>query len=97
MQTDRYVIRPGRSHDLALLPVIERAAAARLRTTPYADLADDDPVPPRSTSSTRMSGWWSIRMTSRSALRSCICWRTLSICMSLTCIRATQARAWGAA
>jgi GNAT superfamily N-acetyltransferase len=37
-------IRAARQDDLAALPVIERAAAAVFRTTPYAYLADDDPV-----------------------------------------------------
>ncbi len=38
------IIRPARPHDLQALPLIERAAAAIFRTTPYAYLADDDPV-----------------------------------------------------
>ncbi|MEZ4709250.1 MAG: GNAT family N-acetyltransferase [Caldilineaceae bacterium] len=36
------IIRRARPSDLALLPAIERAAAAQFRTTPYANLADDD-------------------------------------------------------
>ncbi len=42
MQTDPYVIRFARPQDLAALPVIERAAAAQFRATPYSWLADDD-------------------------------------------------------
>jgi GNAT superfamily N-acetyltransferase len=42
--TDVFIIRPARPDDLAALPVIERAAAAQFHTTPYAYLADDDPV-----------------------------------------------------
>jgi GNAT superfamily N-acetyltransferase len=42
--TDSYTIRVARPDDLAVLPVIERAAAAVFRTTPYAYLADDDLV-----------------------------------------------------
>jgi len=42
--TDAFLIRPARPDDLAILPVIERAAAAVFRATPYAYLADDDPV-----------------------------------------------------
>jgi GNAT superfamily N-acetyltransferase len=38
------IIQPARPHDLQALPLIERAAAAIFRTTPYAYLADDDPV-----------------------------------------------------
>lgn len=38
------VIRPARPDDLPALPLIERAAAAIFRTTPYAYLADDDLV-----------------------------------------------------
>ena len=38
------IIRPARPHDLQALPLIERAAAAIFCTTPYAYLADDDPV-----------------------------------------------------
>ena len=44
MPTEPYVIRAARPDDLAALPAIERAAAAHFRATPYADLADDDPV-----------------------------------------------------
>ena len=39
---DSYAIRIARPDDLAALPVIERAATAVFRTTPYAYLADDD-------------------------------------------------------
>jgi len=39
--TDAYIIRPARPDDLAALPVIEHAAAAHFRTTPYAYLADE--------------------------------------------------------
>jgi hypothetical protein len=42
--TDTYAIRVARQEDLAILPGIERAAAAIFRATPYAYLADDDPV-----------------------------------------------------
>jgi hypothetical protein len=42
--TDACIIRPARPDDLAALPLIERAAAAIFRSTPYAYLADDDPV-----------------------------------------------------
>jgi GNAT superfamily N-acetyltransferase len=42
--TDSYTIRVARPDDLAALPIIERAAAAVFRTTPYAYLADDDLV-----------------------------------------------------
>jgi GNAT superfamily N-acetyltransferase len=42
--TDSYAIRAARPDDLAALPRIEHAAAVSFRTTPYADLADDDPV-----------------------------------------------------
>ncbi len=42
--TDACIIRPARPDDLQSLPLIERAAAAQFRTTPYADLADDGPV-----------------------------------------------------
>jgi GNAT superfamily N-acetyltransferase len=42
--TNTYAIRVARQDDLAILPVIERAAAAVFRTTPYAYLADDDLV-----------------------------------------------------
>jgi GNAT superfamily N-acetyltransferase len=42
--TDTGIIRAARQDDLAALPVIERAAAAVFRTTPYAYLADDDLV-----------------------------------------------------
>jgi GNAT superfamily N-acetyltransferase len=42
--TDSYAIRVARPDDLAALPIIERAAAAVFRTTPYAHLADDDLV-----------------------------------------------------
>jgi GNAT superfamily N-acetyltransferase len=41
---DSYAIRIARPDDLAALPVIERAAAAVFRTTPYAYLAGDDLV-----------------------------------------------------
>ena len=41
MPTDSYTIRYARPDDLAMLPIIERAAAARFRATPYASLADD--------------------------------------------------------
>jgi GNAT superfamily N-acetyltransferase len=40
--TDALIIRPARQDDLPALPVIERAAAAQFRSTPYAYLADDD-------------------------------------------------------
>jgi hypothetical protein len=39
--TDHVDIRPARPDDLPALPVIERAAAAQFRATPYAYLADD--------------------------------------------------------
>jgi GNAT superfamily N-acetyltransferase len=39
--TNAYIIRPARPDDLAALPVIEHAAAAHFRTTPYAYLADE--------------------------------------------------------
>jgi GNAT superfamily N-acetyltransferase len=42
--TDAFLIRPARPDDLAILPIIERAAAAVFRATPYAYLADDDLV-----------------------------------------------------
>jgi GNAT superfamily N-acetyltransferase len=42
--TDAFLIRSARPDDLAMLPVIEHAAAVHFRTTPYAYLADDDPV-----------------------------------------------------
>jgi GNAT superfamily N-acetyltransferase len=42
--TEFYAIRVARPDDLATLPVIERAAAAVFRITPYAYLADDDLV-----------------------------------------------------
>lgn len=42
MPSDPYTIRYARPDDLAMLPIIERAAAARFRVTPYAALADDD-------------------------------------------------------
>ena len=42
--TDIYAIRVARQEDLAVLPGIERAAAAVFRATPYAYLADDDLV-----------------------------------------------------
>jgi GNAT superfamily N-acetyltransferase len=41
---DAVIIRSARPDDLQALPLIERAAAAIFRTTPYAYLADDDPV-----------------------------------------------------
>ena len=41
MQAVHYSIRPARPDDLAMLPMIERAAAAWFRDTPYAYLADD--------------------------------------------------------
>lgn len=44
MPADAYTIRPARPADLAALPVIERAAAAWFRATPYAWIADDDLV-----------------------------------------------------
>jgi GNAT superfamily N-acetyltransferase len=44
MQPEPYAIRYARSDDLAVLPAIERAAAAQFRATPYAALADDDLV-----------------------------------------------------
>jgi GNAT superfamily N-acetyltransferase len=42
--TDRSAIRPVRPDELPALPLIERAAAALFRATPYAYLADDDLV-----------------------------------------------------
>jgi GNAT superfamily N-acetyltransferase len=42
--TDSYAIRIARPDDLAALPIIERAAVAVFRATPYASLADDDLV-----------------------------------------------------
>ena len=42
--TNAFIIRPARPDDLAILPRIERAAAALFRMTPYAYLADDDLV-----------------------------------------------------
>src|SRR5262245_47931245 len=42
--TDTFRIRPARPDDLQALPLIELAAAAVFRATPYAYLADDDPV-----------------------------------------------------
>jgi GNAT superfamily N-acetyltransferase len=42
--TDTYANRAARQDDLAILPIIERAAAAVFRATPYAYLADDDLV-----------------------------------------------------
>jgi GNAT superfamily N-acetyltransferase len=42
MQTDPYMIRFARPPDLAALPIIEHAAAAQFRATPYPWLADDD-------------------------------------------------------
>jgi GNAT superfamily N-acetyltransferase len=42
--TTVFIIRPARPDDLAALPLIERAAAAQFRATPYAYLADDDLV-----------------------------------------------------
>jgi GNAT superfamily N-acetyltransferase len=42
--SDTFIIRSARPDDLARLPSIERAAAAVFRATPYAYLADDDPV-----------------------------------------------------
>jgi GNAT superfamily N-acetyltransferase len=44
MPTEPYAIRPARPADLATLPIIERAAAALFRGTPYTYLADDDLV-----------------------------------------------------
>lgn len=44
MQSNPYTIRYARPSDLTVLPTIERAAATRFRATPYAYLADDDPV-----------------------------------------------------
>jgi GNAT superfamily N-acetyltransferase len=44
MPTEPYPIRPACPQDLAALPIIERAAAAQFRATPYAYLADDDLV-----------------------------------------------------
>jgi GNAT superfamily N-acetyltransferase len=44
MPTEPYAIRAVRPDDLAALPAIERAAATHFRATPYAALADDDPV-----------------------------------------------------
>jgi GNAT superfamily N-acetyltransferase len=41
---DTVTIRSARPNDLQVLPLIERAAAAIFRTTPYAYLADDDLV-----------------------------------------------------
>jgi GNAT superfamily N-acetyltransferase len=40
VQNRRYAIRTARPNDLALLPAIERAAAAQFRATPYPALAD---------------------------------------------------------
>lgn len=40
MSRDQYTIRVANFDDLAILPVIERAAAAQFRTTAYADLID---------------------------------------------------------
>jgi GNAT superfamily N-acetyltransferase len=42
--SDTFIIRSARPDDLAILPSIERSAAALFRTTPYAYLADDDLV-----------------------------------------------------
>jgi GNAT superfamily N-acetyltransferase len=42
--THAVTIRSARPDDLHALPLIERAAAAIFRSTPYAYLADDDPV-----------------------------------------------------
>ena len=42
--SDAVIIRTARPDDLQALPLIERAAAAQFRTTPYAYLADDDLV-----------------------------------------------------
>lgn len=44
MARDPYIIRAARPDDLAALPVIELAAAALFRATPYAALADDESV-----------------------------------------------------
>ena len=40
MPKDQYTVRAAKSDDLAVLPVIEQAAAAQFRTTNYAALAD---------------------------------------------------------
>lgn len=40
MPADGYTIRPARREDLAVLPLVERRAAARFRTTPFASMAD---------------------------------------------------------
>jgi len=40
MPRDQYTIRSANFDDLAILPVVERAAAAQFRTTDYADLID---------------------------------------------------------
>jgi GNAT superfamily N-acetyltransferase len=42
--TDALLIRPARPDDLAALPVIERAAAAQFRTTPYPEMVESDLV-----------------------------------------------------
>lgn len=44
MQSERYSIRAARPADLPELPIIENAAAAPFRATPYAWLVDDTPV-----------------------------------------------------
>jgi GNAT superfamily N-acetyltransferase len=41
METELFPIRYARADDLAVLPAIERAAAALFRSTPYAALSDD--------------------------------------------------------
>lgn len=40
MPKDQYTIRVAKSDDLAVLPIIEQAAAAQFRTTKYAALVD---------------------------------------------------------
>jgi len=42
--TDSYAIRVARPDDLAVLPLIERAAAAQFRATPYPEMVDADLV-----------------------------------------------------
>jgi hypothetical protein len=73
--TKSYAIRVARPDDLAALPIIERAAAAVFRTTPYAYLADDDLVSAEVDLAQRYG-----RARRRPAYR----WNTASVC-SLIC------------
>jgi len=93
--TDTGSIRAARQDDLAALPVIERAAAAVFRTTPYAYLADDDLVS-ADVDLRHEYVWVAVDPDDQPIAFAIVHLLDESvICTSLTCIQTMRAMAWG--